>query len=150
MEDTVINIFEKPGISIKKRIVVVCHRLGKTKKMIVKFANRKDAELVLKSKKKLKDIHLLWVCSSTDGNCRLLSRETDSNSENVNASEKTRGGKVYIYQSLGPCYRFLYGQVKERYNEGLFHDFWVTNKTVWIKEYKYSKTMDVVTHISDL
>ena len=60
------------------------------------------------------------------------------------------GEEKYIYQSLGLCYRFLYGQVKERYNEGLFHDFWVTNKTVWIKEYKYSKTMDVVTHISDL
>ena len=54
-----INKFEKIGISIKNRMIVVCHRLGKTTKMIVKFANRKDAELVLKSKKKLKDIHLL-------------------------------------------------------------------------------------------
>ena len=50
----------------------------------------------LKSKKKkLKDINLLEVCSSTDGNCRLLSHEADSNSENVNVSDKNQGGKVW-------------------------------------------------------
>ena len=51
MDDTVIKIFEKIGISINKRISAACHRLGKTTKTIVRFANRKDAELVLKSKK---------------------------------------------------------------------------------------------------
>ena len=76
---------------------------------------------------------MLEVCSSTDGNCRLLSRETEGNYKNVNVSDKNRGGKVYIYQSLGPCYRLLFGQIKELYNEGLFHDFWVTNRIIWIK-----------------
>ena len=32
-------------------MMVACHNLGKTTKAIVKFANRKDAELVLKSKR---------------------------------------------------------------------------------------------------
>ena len=64
-------------------------------------------------------------------------------------SEKNQGEKVDLYQSLCPCYRFLYGQVKEQYNEGLFHNFWVTNGTIWIKEYKYSKPM-YVTHVSYL
>ena len=74
---------------------------------------------------------------------------SDSNSENVDVSETKRGGKVYLYQSLCFYYRFLYSQVKDRYNEELFHDFWETNRTIWIKEYQYSKPMDV-THISDL
>ena len=48
-----IKIFIKIGISINKRIILACHRLGKTTKTIVKFANRKDVELVVKSKTKL-------------------------------------------------------------------------------------------------
>ena len=51
LEDTVIKIFEKIGISVNKRMIVACHRPGKTTKTIVKFANKKDAELVLKVKK---------------------------------------------------------------------------------------------------
>ena len=49
LEDTVIKIFEKIEMSINKRMIVAYHRLGKTTKTVVKFANRKDAELVLKS-----------------------------------------------------------------------------------------------------
>ena len=46
-------------------MIIACHRLGKTTETIVKFANRKDAELILKSKKKkLKDINLLEVCTA--------------------------------------------------------------------------------------
>ena len=52
LEDTTIKIFENIGISINKLMIVACHRLGKTTKTTVKFANRK--ELVLKSKKKAK------------------------------------------------------------------------------------------------
>ena len=51
LEDTVIKIFEKNRISIKKRMIVTCHRLGKTTKIVAKFANRKDAELALKINK---------------------------------------------------------------------------------------------------
>ena len=132
-------------------MIVACHRLGKTTKTVIKFANRKDVELLLKIKKKLKDINLLEICSSTDGNPNrsLSPRETDSNSGNVDVGEKNWGGKIYLYQSLCPYNTFLYGQVKERYNERLFHDFWVTNGTIRIKEYEYSKPMDV-TRISDL
>ena len=35
-------------------MILACHRLGKATKTIVKFANRKKAELILKSKKKAK------------------------------------------------------------------------------------------------
>ena len=70
--------------------------IGKANKTIVKFANRNKTKLFLRSYKKLKDINLLEVCSSTDGNWSLLSCETDSNSENVNVNKKNRGGKVYI------------------------------------------------------
>ena len=75
-------------------------------------------------------------------NCGLSSPETDD-LENVGVSEKNRGGKNIIHQSLCPYYRFLYNLVKEQYNEGLFHDFWVTNGTIRIKEYEYSKPMDI-------
>ena len=90
-----------------------CLPQAKKTKTIVKFANRKD--LVLKSKKKLKGIKFLGFCSNTDEdwNCVLPSSETDNNSKNVGASEKNLGGKVHMYQSLCPYYRFLYSQVKE-------------------------------------
>ena len=32
-------------------MIVTCHRLGKTTKIVAKFANRKDAELALKINK---------------------------------------------------------------------------------------------------
>ena len=113
MEDIIIKMFEKVGISINKHMIVACHRLNKTK-TIVKFANRKDPDLVLESKKKLKGIKFLGFCSNTDEdwNCVLPSSETD-NSKNVGASEKNLGRKVHMYQSLCPYYRFLYSQVKE-------------------------------------
>lgn len=57
------------------------------------------------------------------------SSETENNSENVDVNEKL-GRKVYLDQSLCPYYSFLYGQVKERHNKGLYHDFWVTNGTI--------------------
>ena len=65
LEDIIIKMFEKVGISINKHMIVACHRLNKTK-TIVKFANRKDPDLVLKSKKKLKGIKFLGFCSNTD------------------------------------------------------------------------------------
>ena len=79
----------------------------------------------------------------------LSSPDAENNSGNLDVSPKNRGGKVYMHQSLCSYYKFLYGQVKERYKEGLFHDFWVTNGTLWIKDHEYSKPMDV-SHISDL
>ena len=54
LEDTVIKIFQIIGISINKCMIIACHRLGETMKAVAEFANRKDVELVLKSKKKLK------------------------------------------------------------------------------------------------
>lgn len=68
LEDTVIKMFEKIGISINKRMIVACHRLGKTTKTIVEFANIKDVELIFKSKKKLVDINLLQICSNNNRN----------------------------------------------------------------------------------
>ena len=113
-------------------MIVACHRLGKTTTKILKFANRKDADLVLKSKKELKDINLLESCSNTDKNQNggLSSPQTDNNSGNVDVNEENWGGKVYIHQSPCPYYRFLYDQVKEWYNEGHFHNFWVTNRSL--------------------
>ena len=84
------KIFKKIERSISKCMIFACHRLGKTMKTIVDFANRKDAELVLKSKKKLEDKNLLEICSNTNGNqnCGLSSPERDSKAENVDVSEK--------------------------------------------------------------
>ena len=112
--------------------------VSKSAKVIAKFALRKDVEIVLKCKKKLKYVNCLEFYSNTDENRNpgLSSTETENNSENVDVSEKNRARKVYIYQSLCPYYRFLYG-------------LGVTNGAIWIKEYEYSKSLDV-THILDL
>ena len=60
-------MFEKNGSQINNRMIFVCHRLGKTTKTIVKFANRRDAELKV-DKKKLKDVNVLEFCSNTEDN----------------------------------------------------------------------------------
>ena len=98
--------------NIKRPENIMTMVVSKSDKVIAKFPLRKDAEIVSKSKKKLKDVNCLEFCSNTDENRNrgLSSTETENNSENVDVSEKNRAGKVYIYQSLCPYYRFLYGQ----------------------------------------
>ena len=38
-------LLQEIGINLDKSRIVACHRLGKTDRMIVKFLNRKDADL---------------------------------------------------------------------------------------------------------
>ena len=108
-------MFEKTRISTNKCMIVACHGLGKTTRRIVKFSNRKHAELVLKNKERLKDVNAIEFCSNTEDNIwldknrnrDLSSPEIENNSENIDVSEKNKGEKTYLYQSLCPYYRFL-------------------------------------------
>jgi len=56
-EATVCKLFQKVGAKIDSKKLEACHPLPSDdkNKLIVKFASRKDAELVLKNKSKLKD-----------------------------------------------------------------------------------------------
>ena len=105
--------------------IVACHRLEKTGR-VVKLLNRKDAQNVLKEKHKLRSINLY------DDN-------TDTNNKR----------KIFINQRLCPYHRKLYGMMKDLNNEGLIDCFWITNRTIKIRESGQSKPISI-THESDL
>ena len=102
LEEHVILIFEKLGVIME----VACHRLGETGRVIVKLLNRKDDQIVLEEKHKLRSINLY------DDN-------TDTNNKR----------KIFINQRLCPWYRKLYGMVKDLNNESLIDSFWIANGT---------------------
>ena len=91
--------------------IAACHRLGETGRVIVKLLNRKDVQNILKEKHKLRSINLYYS-------------NTDTNSKR----------KIFINQSLCPCYRKLYAMVKDLNNEGLIDSFWSTKGTIKIRE----------------
>ena len=75
--------------------------------MIVKLLSRKDAQNALEEKHKLRSINLY--------------------DETINTSSKR---KIFVNQSLYPCYRKLYGMVKDLNNEGLIDSFWIAKGTI--------------------
>ena len=95
-------------------------------RVIVKLLSRKDAQNVLKEKHKLRSINLY------DDN-------TDTNNKR----------KIFINQRLCPYHRKLYGMMKDLNNEGLIDCFWITNRTIKIRESGQSKPISI-THESDL
>ena len=104
---------EKLGVLFEAMDIVTCHRLGRTNRVIVKLLNHKDSQNILEEKYKLRNIVLY----------------NHDDSENSN---KIR--KIFINQSLCPCYRKLYGPVKNLSNEDLIVSFWISNGTIKIKE----------------
>ena len=63
LEETIIKIFDKLNVAIDPSNIEDCHWLksSRPKKVIIKFARRKDANLVRKNKKKLKGMNLSSV-----------------------------------------------------------------------------------------
>ena len=54
LESTVIDVLKVINVPVKPRDIVAVHRIGKKKEeTIVRFVNRKDAELAIKNREKL-------------------------------------------------------------------------------------------------
>ena len=63
LEEKVVNILDKINIKVDESDIEACHRLPATKRnpvkrTIVRFVNRKNSEICLKSKKKLSEISM--------------------------------------------------------------------------------------------
>ena len=53
LENFILRLLQEIGINLDKSHIIACHRLGKEDRAIVKFLNRKDAEVVYSNKRKL-------------------------------------------------------------------------------------------------
>ena len=135
------EIFRKFDPSVNTCDVSACHRLKSSSRVIMKFVNQKDAEAVMANKFKLRRIRDIYVPPDDvdDGN--------DGNVKN----KDSHGSKVVIFinQSLCPYYRYLYGLVKDRKNEGIIDDFKIVNGIIKVRETGSSKYISIL-HESDL
>ena len=95
LETKVLSIFEKVGCTIDPGFTDDCHRLGKySNRVRITFSRRKDCKQVLQAKKDLKDL----------------------NTDDLNLP---RGTKIFVNQSLCPCYRMLWSKSKRLCSMGM-------------------------------
>ena len=146
LENFVLRTLREIGVDFDKSWIVACHRLGKTDRTIVKFLKRKDAENVFSNKKKLKEV---------DISCLLSDGLQDKNNMTIGGHNDWRNGGLYrkretfVSQNLFPCYRYLYGLVKEKKADDLIFDFWVFNGTNHMRKLQDSRIINI-THESDI
>ena len=101
LEEHVLLIFSKIGVSIDELDIVACHRLGSTDRTIVKLLNRKNAVKSLENKNKLKYVDLYENSSKENYNKNLSSYQVS-----VSKQVKDRKNfcnekpKLFLNQSL--------------------------------------------------
>lgn len=125
LEETVIDVLNKIDVPVQKDNIEACHWIktkGNSKKVIVKFSRRKDADNVRKAKKKLKTTNLSSV--------------------GIN-------NPVFINDSLCKYYKTLWSKCKKLSNNKYIHSFWVTNGALRIKVTETSN-VEGISHLSDL
>ena len=73
LEEHILLIFSKTGISINELDIVACHRHGSTDRTIVKLLNWKDAVKLLENKNKMKYVDLYENSSKENYNSNICS-----------------------------------------------------------------------------
>ena len=124
LEETTIKIFDKLDMATDPSNIEDCHWLKSngSKKVIIKFARRKDANLIRKNKNKLKGMNL---CSIGVNN------------------------PVFINDSLCSYYKMLWRKCKKLWSNKYIHAFWVSNGILRLK-LTVSGRVYVITHSQDL
>ena len=124
LEETTIKIFDKLDVAIDPSNIEDCHWLKSNgpKKVIIKFARRKDANLVRKNKNKLKGMNLSSV--------------------GIN-------NPVFINDSLCSYYKMLWRKCKKLWSSKYIHAFWVSNGTLRLKITENGR-VHIITHSQDL
>ena len=124
LEETTIKIFDKLDVAIDPSNIEDCHWLKSNgpKKVIIKFARRKDANLIWKNKNKLKGMNL---CSIGINN------------------------PLFINDSICLYYRMLWQKCKILWSNKYIHAFWVSNGTLRLN-LAASGRVHVITHSQDL
>lgn len=113
LEDTVKDILGKIDVKTLKKNIEACHRLpptknNKSKKVIVRFVNRKTCENALKAKKKLSNIDM----------------------ESLNFYKKT---KIYINENLNKYYQYLSFRCRELKSSRIITHYKYQNEMFLIK-----------------
>ena len=125
LEDTVLEVFQKIDITIQPENIEACHWLKSdraSKKAIIKFSKRKDADKVRQAKRKLKT---------------------------TNLSSLGISNPVFINDSLCKYYKYLWSKSKKLMNGHFIQSFWISNGTLRIKLNESSRPKSVF-HLSDL
>ena len=124
LAETTIKIFDKLDVAIDPSNIEDYHWLKSNgpKKVIFKFARRKDANLIRKNKNKLKGMNL---CSTGVNN------------------------PVFINYNLCSYYKTLWRKCKQFWSNKYIHAFWVSNGILRIK-LTVSGRVYVITHSQDL
>ena len=81
MEDKVINVLDKVNVKVTKNDIEACHRLGDSRKTIVRFVNRKHSFETLKNKKMLMSVDLTSIGLSKNTNLFLSQILSDYNNK---------------------------------------------------------------------
>ena len=122
LEEVVTQIVNKVGINITERDMQAVHRIGKEGRTIIKFANRKDCQALLKVKR---DLNKLMM-------------------EDFSFEEKN---KIYVNESLCLYYRVLWEKCKKIHLQKIF-SFYTSNGSVKIKINENDKGT-TITHTAD-
>ena len=129
LEDTIIEACKDINIDVSETDIEACHTLpvrrnatNASKRVIVKFVNRKDAESIMSKK---------FTLSSTD-----FSRLNINN-------------KVYVNPSLCPYYRYLWGRCKDLQRRKMMHHVFCLGSVVAIKLTDQSLPLKIY-HDSDI
>ena len=124
LEETTLKIFDKLDVTIDPSNIEDCHWLKSNgpEKVIIKFARRKDANLIRKKKTKLKGMNL---CSIAINN------------------------PIFINDSLCQYYKMLWRKCKNLWSNKYIHPLWVSNGILRLK-LTASGRVHVITHSQDL
>ena len=123
LENVVIQVANKVGVTICERDMQAVHRIGKEGRTIVKFSNRKDCQALLKVKRDLNKLTM-----------------KDFGYEENN--------KVFINESLCPYYRVLWAKCKRLHHLEKIFNFYVSNGSIKIKIHENDKGISI-THTAD-
>ena len=128
LEDKVIEICRESGVEVDQNEIEGCHRLHASRyswsdnKVIVKFVNRKHSESLLYKKKSI---------SSRDFS-------------NINISSK-----IFLYVSLCPYYRFIWGKCKDLQRRGKIYQVFCLGRTVSVKLSESGNPLKI-SHVTDI
>ena len=124
LEETTIKIFDKLNVAIDPSNIEDCHWLKSNgpKKVIIKFARHKDANVIRKHKNKLKGMNL---CSTGINN------------------------PVFTNDSLCSYYKMLWWKCKKLCSSNYIHASWVSNGTLRLKLTEIGR-VHIITHSQDL
>ena len=124
LENAVIDAFEEAGVRLEKRDFHAVHRLRNKKVVIAKLVNRRDATVILRNKKKLREL-------------------------NNDAKKKLKSNKIYVNESLCPAYRRILGKCNALAKKGKLVSFFTINGKIKIKITAEGRPIEI-THEVDL